>query len=137
MSGRADLRTYDVEEANSALPRVRVLVEAIAAASAQMPDLDDQVKVARYRAQRPDASREERYDLERREAALQAAEAELATGVIALEEMGVHLKDAREGLVDFLAYRDGELVELCWKLGEESVAHWHRIGEGFRGRKPL
>jgi hypothetical protein len=32
---------------------------------------------------------------------------------------------------------DGEVVELCWKLGEERVGYWHRIGEGYRGRKPL
>ena len=51
-----------------------------------------------------------------------------------LEEV---LKHPVEGLVDFYSYRDGELVELCWKLGEDRVAHWHRIGEGFPGRKPL
>ena len=51
--------------------------------------------------------------------------------------MGVVLKHPIEGLVDFYSYRNGELVELCWKLGEDRVAHWHRIGEGFPGRKPL
>ena len=33
--------------------------------------------------------------------------------------------------------RTGELVELCWKLGEDAVGSWHRIGEGFAGRRPL
>jgi len=47
------------------------------------------------------------------------------------------LKDARTGLVDFLSWREGELIELCWRLGEDQVAHWHRIGEGFSGRRPL
>ena len=55
----------------------------------------------------------------------------------ALDEMGIVLKHPVEGLVDFYSYRDGELVELCWKLGEDRVAHWHRIGEGYAGRKPL
>ena len=59
----------------------------------------------------------------------------MVRAVGALEEMGVTLKDAQVGLVDFLSYREGELVELCWRLGEESVSHWHRIGEGYAGRK--
>ena len=134
---RDDLRTYDVAEANAVLPEVRRLVARVSETSKRLPDLDDAVKVARYRALRPDATGDDREELERRESELQEAESGLAGAVLALEEMGVHLKDPREGLVDFLAYREGELVELCWKLGEERVGHWHRIGEGFRGRKPL
>jgi hypothetical protein len=51
--------------------------------------------------------------------------------------MDVTLKDASTGLVDFLGERDGEVVELCWRLGEESVSNWHRIGDGYPGRQPL
>ena len=51
--------------------------------------------------------------------------------------MGIQLKDMRLGLIDFLSYQAGELVELCWKLGEDRVAFWHRIGEGFAGRRPI
>jgi hypothetical protein len=137
MGSPRELRTYDAAEANQVLPQVRRLVERLVEASLRMPDLDDAVKVARYRAMRADATEDDSADLERREAELEEAESSLGSAAIALEEMGIQLKDAREGLVDFLAYREGELVELCWKLGEERVAHWHRIGEGFQGRKPL
>jgi len=54
-----------------------------------------------------------------------------------LNGMGIQLKGPLEGLIDFPSYRDGELIELCWKLGEERVEHWHRIGEGYGGRKKL
>jgi hypothetical protein len=30
-----------------------------------------------------------------------------------------------------------EVVFLCWQLGEPNVNFWHRIEEGFAGRKPL
>jgi len=33
--------------------------------------------------------------------------------------------------------RDGEIVELCWHAGEERVEYWHRIGEGYAGRKAI
>jgi hypothetical protein len=50
---------------------------------------------------------------------------------------GVQVKDLDIGLLDFPCERDGELVLLCWKLGEPRVAHWHGLEEGFAGRKPI
>jgi hypothetical protein len=54
-----------------------------------------------------------------------------------LEELGVALKDPNLGLLDFPARRGDEEVELCWHVGEEAVTYWHRIGEGYAGRKPI
>lgn len=65
------------------------------------------------------------------------AETELAEAITALEEIGVVVKDLDAGLVDFLSLRDGEEVFLCWQLGEQDVAWWHGLDEGFRGRKPI
>ena len=59
-------------------------------------------------------------------------------GIVAeIEASGAHLKDVQLGLVDFPAELDGELVYLCWQFGEPEVAFWHRIGDGFAGRRPL
>jgi hypothetical protein len=41
------------------------------------------------------------------------------------------------GLVDFPALFGSEIVFLCWKHGEEAIGHWHRIPDGFAGRRPL
>jgi len=54
-----------------------------------------------------------------------------------LEDVGCDLKDFELGLVDFPSIRDGREVCLCWKLGEEQVAHWHETNAGYAGRKPL
>ena len=54
-----------------------------------------------------------------------------------LERLGVLVKDLDSGLVDFPALHEGEEVLLCWQLGEDEVAHWHGVDEGFAGRKPL
>jgi hypothetical protein len=51
--------------------------------------------------------------------------------------LGAQVKDADEGLVDFPALRGEEEVLLCWKVGEEAVAFWHGLEEGFAGRRPL
>lgn len=50
---------------------------------------------------------------------------------------GVILRDPETGLVDFPSRREGRVVYLCWKLGEDEIAHWHEVDSGFGGRKPL
>jgi hypothetical protein len=131
------IRTYTIDEANRLLPEVREAVGRIVQLTAFLPDLEDQLRVAEYRRQRPNAEPTDAGAHREATQQLDSARLELASAVRQLESLGVQLKDARTGLVDFFAYRDGEVVELCWKLGEDAVRHWHRIGEGFPGRKPL
>ncbi|HEY6149718.1 MAG TPA: DUF2203 domain-containing protein [Gaiellaceae bacterium] len=54
-----------------------------------------------------------------------------------LEALGVLVKDLDRGLVDFPALRGDEEVLLCWQVGEDEIAYWHGVDEGFAGRKPL
>jgi hypothetical protein len=75
---------------------------------------------------------------------LNAAQSELsslAEAAIAcvekLEELGVVIKDLDLGLLDFPAEREGQDVLLCWHVGEDAVAFWHGLDEGFAGRKPI
>ena len=131
------LRTYTVEEANQELPRVRRIVAQIAELSALLPELEDQARIAEYESKRDGAGSDRRERLQQARDAASGAELELLKAVAALNGMGIQIKGPLEGLIDFPSYRDGELVELCWKLGEDRVEHWHRVGEGFAGRKPI
>ncbi len=55
-----------------------------------------------------------------------------------LEERGIIVKGLDDGLIDFPHIRDnGEEVYLCWKLGENDIQYWHRIEDGFAGRKSI
>jgi len=66
-----------------------------------------------------------------------AAAAELSDAVDRLLELGVEVKDADVGLVDFPSRREGEDVLLCWQAGEDAVEYWHDLEEGYAGRKPI
>ena len=66
----------------------------------------------------------------------QAAE-RLGEIVNRIQDSGVLVKDLEIGLIDFPSLLDGEEIYLCWKLGEDHIAFWHGIDEGFAGRKPL
>jgi len=55
-----------------------------------------------------------------------------------LDEKGIIVKGIDEGLIDFPHIRDnGEEVYLCWKLGEDDILFWHRIPDGFAGRRMI
>lgn len=54
-----------------------------------------------------------------------------------VQSHGCVLKDLEIGLIDFPTLYRGEEVYLCWKLGEDGIAYWHGVSEGFRGRKKI
>jgi hypothetical protein len=52
-------------------------------------------------------------------------------------DTGVLIKDVNIGLLDFPALRQGREVYLCWQYGEDEIAFWHEVDEGFAGRQPI
>jgi hypothetical protein len=54
-----------------------------------------------------------------------------------IEATGCVVKDVEIGLVDFPSLRQGQVVYLCWKYKEPTIAYWHTIDGGFAGRQPL
>jgi hypothetical protein len=57
--------------------------------------------------------------------------------VTAINGQGCVCKGVEQGLIDFPCMLGSEVVFLCWQIGEASVAHYHRIEDGFAGRKTL
>ena len=62
---------------------------------------------------------------------------DVQAGLEEIQRLGGTAKDLGMGLVDFPHLRDGRVVNLCWKLGEARITHWHGLDEGYAGRKPL
>ena len=55
-----------------------------------------------------------------------------------LEALGVQIKDYGRGLIDFPSLREGQVVLLCWQMGEgDQLEWWHDTEAGFAGRRPL
>jgi hypothetical protein len=62
---------------------------------------------------------------------------EVREGLREIQALGGVTKDLGIGLVDFPGRVEGEIVNLCWRHGEDAVRFWHRFDEGFAQRKPL
>ena len=55
----------------------------------------------------------------------------------AIDKMGAVLKSLGPGLVDFPCRWEGQEIYLCWHQGEKRIENYHRLDEGFAGRKTL
>ncbi len=54
-----------------------------------------------------------------------------------INAIGVQVKDLEIGLLDFPCRVDGDVVLLCWKMGEPTITHYHGTEEGYAGRRPI
>lgn len=132
------MRELTVEEANARVPELHRIVSAqlrlqddVAAALGALHALVGAFpSELAARAGDPDDVR----DAKRRVRELLRA---LEEGWARVAELGGVVKDPQVGLVDFHGRVDGERVMLCWRFGEESIAHYHGLDEGFAGRRPL
>ena len=73
----------------------------------------------------------------RRKAAGEKATQQVQDALAEITAAGVQVKDVDQGLLDFPCVVGERVVLLCWKVGEQKIAHWHTTDEGFAGRKPL
>jgi len=127
-----------LEAANALVPRLRELMDA---QTARRKDIEERIDgLTRLLGKTPGAIQPDpddspevsdlKADIISRLEGYQAA-------WTALDEMGGVLKDPRTGLIDFYGQVDGKLVWLCWRYGEDAIAHYHQLNEGFSGRKPI
>ncbi len=129
-------RTFTPEEANEALVELRPIVERMVQhrrnlTAAQVQQAELVTRIAGNGGDMVPSDLHEVADTIQREA---AAISECAERINAV---GAEVKSLEEGLLDFPARRGDEVVLLCWKLGEDEIHYWHRVDEGFGGRKPL
>ena len=73
-----------------------------------------------------------------RQRAEQGAALEETKAIIAeIEQIGVHIHDLGEGLLDLPFRAESGEVMLCWRLGEAAVTHWHGSEEEPGERRPI
>ncbi|HEY7002847.1 MAG TPA: DUF2203 domain-containing protein [Gaiellaceae bacterium] len=132
------MRLFSEEEANDALAVVEPLVQRLVSARERFLRESKRLATVRRKVSGNGGGLDPEH-VQQAQDAVEAVANEIGLIVAELEETGVQVKDLDRGLVDFPARHpeNGELVLLCWHLGEDRVAHWHGLEEGFAGRKPL
>jgi len=129
-------RFYAIDEANAALPEVERILAALRDQREELIALRDRVVAASPPdGETPTDDAAERIRLLR--LGMQGLIDQMQAGVARLVELDITLRDISTGLIDFPALVSGRPIWLCWRLGEDDVAHWHAHDEGFDTRRPL
>ncbi len=123
------MKIFTIEEANDLIPIIRPKLEKIKARYAKTASLRESAKSAATESGGGGMKSGTIYVKSLYEIGKLTTE---------LNELGIQLKDYSRGLIDFPCSRNGQIVLLCWQLGEkEQIKWWHEIETGFAGRKPL
>ncbi|HBH54806.1 MAG TPA: DUF2203 domain-containing protein [Planctomycetaceae bacterium] len=135
---KVERRYYTVEQANRSLPLVKAIAADMVAKFAEVKERKDRLDRIR-RQKRGKGGGEDLYAEEMNEAEADLEkDLETLQGYIGeLGALGIEVKDASRGLIDFYSLLDGREVYLCWLLGEEEVGHWHELEAGFAGRQSV
>jgi hypothetical protein len=130
-------RTFTLEEAQSLLPVLESLLRSALKSKKLIEEVDAEMQATAHKVFLKGGTFLNIVHLARRKAEREKALQRVKDAVAEVDATGVQVKDLDIGLLDFPCLVDGEIILLCWKLGESSITHWHGTEEGFAGRKPI
>lgn len=129
---------FTVAEANELLPFVRQHLARFQDRLARYEELKKDVSVLRLvSSSGSDRKNPDAEALGQKEDELAALMTEMQGIQHRLTAAGCVPKSIGDGLIDFFALKDGRLVFLCWKQGEEEICAWHTLEAGYGGRRPI
>jgi len=130
-------RTFTLSEAETLLPVLESLLRSAMQAKALIEEVDGEFDALRSRIFLNGGTLVDVARLAERRAEREKAVQRAKDAVAEIDAAGVQVKDLDIGLLDFPCMVEGEIVLLCWKLGEKGITHYHSTTEGFAGRKPI
>ena len=126
-------RLFTIEEANALLPRIKPGIEELLKT---FREIRSEIKETAEQAGLPVGSPDLAGHLQKRGVVPRLFD-RVKTIIGRLHAYGCVVNGPEIGLVDFPCLYCNEIVFLCWKYGEPEIGHWHRIPDGFAGRRPL
>lgn len=133
------MKVFTIDEANSMIPLLEGIFDAISALNTKVKlvskDIDNLVAIwgnEIFEKENVDNN----YYKEKTKQREQLIR-DLASEVRKIQDAGAIVKDIDLGLVDFHYDNYGELVFLCWKVGEKEISYWHPVTQGYRNRRSI
>jgi len=130
-------RTFTLDEAQVLVPVLESLLRTAIAGKKLMEEVEAEMQALAHRIFLNGGTHVDVVPLARRKAERAKAEQRAKDALAEIDSIGVQVKDLEIGLLDFPCEVEGRTVLLCWKMGEQSITHWHTPEEGFAGRKVI
>lgn len=128
-------KTFTLDEAHTLLPVLESLLRTAINGKKVMEEFEAEMLALNHRISLNGGTHVDVVATARRKAERVKAEQRAKDALSEIDSIGVQVKDIDFGLLDFPCEVEGEVVLLCWKMGEGSITHWHGTSEGFAGRK--
>jgi hypothetical protein len=128
-------KTFTLDEAQTLLPVLESLLRTAINGKKVMEEVEAEMLALNHRISLNGGTHVDVVAIARRKAERAKAEQRAKDALSEIDSIGVQVKDIDIGLLDFPCEVEGEVVLLCWKMGESSITHWHGTSEGFAGRK--
>ncbi len=130
-------RTFTLDEAQMLLPILESLLRQAIHSKKLIEEVEAELQQTAHRVFLNGGTLLNVVHLARRKAERERAIRRIKDALAEIDATGVQVKDLDIGLLDFPCKVEGEVLLLCWKLGESKITHWHGTSEGFAGRKPI
>ena len=130
-------RSFTLEEAQTLLPVLESLLRTAITGKKVIEEVEAEQQALSHRIFLNGGTFVDVVPVARRKAERMKAEQRAKDAIAEIDSIGVQVKDIEIGLLDFPCEVEGQIVLLCWKLGEKSITHWHGTNEGFAARKPI
>ena len=126
-------KLFTVQEAQEVVEKIRPMVDRMLRAFSQ---IREEIESATHEKSLQPGDSEVAQHLESRGVAPRLLK-EINGTIQAIQSYGCVVNGPEVGLIDFPCLLGNEIVFLCWKFGEPKIGHWHRIPDGFAGRRAL
>lgn len=130
-------KTFTVAEAQTLLPVLESLLRGAQKSAFRVHELESEMQQLNQRiflsgGMHVDVVAAARRRGER-EKALQSTKETLAE----IDSIGVQVHSLDDGILDFPCMMGGDLVLLCWQMGEPAISFWHAAEDEATSRRPL
>jgi hypothetical protein len=132
-----ELKTFTLDEAQALLPVLEALLKRAIEGKKEAESIEGRMQELARKIFLSGGLLVDIARVRRQRAALESHLQSVKDSVAEIDAIGVQVKDLDTGLLDFPCEIDGEIVLLCWKLGESRIDYWHTVEDGFRGRQPI
>ncbi|HEY3705664.1 MAG TPA: DUF2203 domain-containing protein [Terracidiphilus sp.] len=131
------MKTFTLDEAQSLLPVVESLLKRALAGKQDAEQVEEKLSELSRRIYLSGGMKVDVGSVVRQRAEMDVHLERVREMLSEIDSIGVQIKDLDSGLLDFPFKLEDEVVLLCWRLGEQSIEHWHTVESGFKGRKPV
>jgi len=131
------MKTFTLDEAQSLLPVLESLLKRAIEGRRAAQLVESELNELPQRIYLSGGMRVNSASVAKQRAEVEENLKRVQESIAEIDAIGVQVKDLDSGLLDFPCQINGEVVLLCWRMGERAIEHWHTVEAGFQGRKPV